>query len=129
MSTAVIVAPLAFHLESSARALVFHPSHQEPLDSWIEFAQGLDREPAAFVEGDGVGVGLRDEIRNLELLQNIANQPRQAKYLTGLSIDGARERIGISKAHSADGPQPSQGSPCAPYLACTGHGPGCPMGL
>ena len=29
----------------------------------------------------------------------------------------------------ADGPQPSQGSPCVPSLACTGHGQGCRMGL
>jgi hypothetical protein len=29
----------------------------------------------------------------------------------------------------ADGPQPSQGSPCVPSLTCTGHGQGCTMGL
>jgi beta-phosphoglucomutase-like phosphatase (HAD superfamily) len=29
----------------------------------------------------------------------------------------------------ADGPQPSQGSPCVPSLTCTGHGQGCRMGL
>jgi hypothetical protein len=29
----------------------------------------------------------------------------------------------------ADGPQPAQGSPRAPSLTCTEHGPGCRMGL
>jgi len=38
-----------------------------------------------------------------------------------------RERAGVSSA--ADGPQPSQGSPCVPSSTCTGHGQGCTMAL
>jgi hypothetical protein len=76
-------------------------------------------QPTQFERAEKIAQDLLAHLNTDAILVEIAN-----RHVLGASSQQIQAVI-----EPADGPQPSQGSPCAPSLTCTGHGPGCRMAL